>query len=386
MVLHQAEQEGTCFLFHLICHPAHHPTPGYSVFAVVQADPSAPLALPRTEADELATRLPEPTSATSARLSTTTTPAVKQPSASSFTPQTHHAKESFEDEDMELQAVLQASLMWNNPDDLHSPEPPPFTRSYMPRIPGSWPESSSRSGSGPDSGAGTPTRYTRRRYGVPNDLSNLSRTPDVDRVAESMARNRAIMQRMLREQEMAQRELYHEEVRRSMRTEEEDEAEMLRNAIAESQALARVEGHGQPANDDDDGDDDDKGEMQDEEYNGPVMEQESAHRLPSIPIEDRVYDDDDEELQRALKASLEAVPQGFTMPDLRSAPVRMPLQEVEPNPVQIGEETDLEETDTSSEAEASIVSMPSSDVPQESEVVSVDELRRRRLARFGGLR
>ncbi|TFY74666.1 hypothetical protein EWM64_g9346, partial [Hericium alpestre] len=80
MVLQQAESEG------------------YSVFVVTQIDPNAPLALPRTAADEVASTLSTPTSAAGAR------PA--PPSTSHKPPQ----QTGFEDEDLELQAALQASI------------------------------------------------------------------------------------------------------------------------------------------------------------------------------------------------------------------------------------------------------------------------------------
>ena len=99
----------------------------------------------------------------------------------------------------------------------------------------------------------------------------------------------------------------------------------------------------------------------------------------------RVYDDDDEALQCALKASLEAVPPGFVMPDLReSEPPRMPSNINDSLPELVEVASDDQEAETASEAGTSIVSLPSSNATHEVEDVSVDGLRRRRLARFGG--
>jgi len=338
------------------------------VFAVTQADPTGPLALPRTEADEIASTIPELTSTSSAtRLSTTSTAlAAAQPTGSASNPA---PQPGFEDEDMELQAVLQASLMGGQSNFMHAPSLPPLPSlvpAYGP-IPGSWPtDSGSRDSSGSDSGAGTPTHRVRHPYGAPGD------PPNTDRVAASTARNRAIMERMRREQEMAQRELYEEEIARhgaraAASAEQEDEADMLRHAIAESRALAKVEGHGQADDEEEDQDSDIAGVDRQPEYRLPPMAESQQHV--------RVYDDYDEQLQRALKASLEAVPQGFVMPDLQPEPARTRLDGTQ--------HEDSEDMETSSEAEASVASISSSDATQEPEVVSVDEIRKKRLARFG---
>ena len=206
------------------------------MFAITQADPNKPLALPRTDADLKASELSEPTSTTpSARLSTTTTTASvnAKPTPTSASQQ---PIEGFEDEGMDLQAVLQASLMGVDPDPVYPP-PPPLGRSFVP-LP---PESGSRPGSARGSGADTPTHLPRHHsHGVPGE---------VDKLAESMARNRAIMARMQREQEMAQRELYIEEIARH-------------NALSG----ANAEGEDDEEEDDDDDEEAKRGENQKRNY------------------------------------------------------------------------------------------------------------------------
>ncbi|KAF5378192.1 hypothetical protein D9615_007591 [Tricholomella constricta] len=101
---------------------------GYFVFAVTQADPSAPLALPRTEADEIASTLPEPTSAARSGFHS---PSYKPSSAPlSTAPSNPTQIEGFEDEDYELQAALQASSEYSSYDETLTPAP--FSRAFAP--------------------------------------------------------------------------------------------------------------------------------------------------------------------------------------------------------------------------------------------------------------
>ncbi|TFY76350.1 hypothetical protein EWM64_g7663 [Hericium alpestre] len=104
------------------------------------------------------------------------------------------------------------------------------------------------------------------------------------------------------------------------------------------------------------------------------------------PGHERVYDDDDAELQAALRASLETMPPEFRIPDTPppAAPVAPPVpaptaaqRPVEPVEVEADQpSTPGAETDTETEGEGEAV--------QEEEAVSMEEMRRRRLARFGG--
>ena len=102
---------------------------------------------------------------------------------------------------------------------------------------------------------------------------------------------------------------------------------------------------------------------------------------PGFHEEHRVYDDDDEAFQAALRASLEDVPPGFRIPSPPPRPERPPAPAVpEPAPpqpqVDIPQEEHEPDTETESETESNILEQP--------EEVSMEEMRRRRLARFGG--
>jgi Ataxin-3 len=246
--------------------------------------------------------------------------------------------EGFEDEDYQLQAALQASLMDDNPDQ------PSFSPRYIPALqPAINYSSQSRSGSaGPGSGSHTP----RSAQHIGGSMS-LPGHADVDPVVASAERNRVLLQRMKEEQEYAQREVWSGvdltpeehtalQARREQRQREErEEAEAMQRAIEESKALAqRSQFEVGGAN-----------EIDDENHD---MDAERSHVDGN-----RVYDDDDTELQAALKASLEQ--------HLKSPP------DVE--------DTESIVSDTTSAAEES-----TSDVTS---AVSLDEIRRRRLARFG---
>ncbi|KAF8161112.1 Josephin-domain-containing protein [Crassisporium funariophilum] len=173
MVLQQAEVEG------------------YSVFAVTQADPESPLALPRTEADVIASTLPEPSSAPNRR-SRQTFRTTTDTEAGRNLPQVSSEHEGFEDEDLELQAALQASLM--NAGIEHHFTPPPLPSPLS--APGaailgsssvSNPMSFSESGpssAGPDSGSRTP-QYIQ----TPATFAPFRGHAEREREAASMERN-----------------------------------------------------------------------------------------------------------------------------------------------------------------------------------------------------
>lgn len=364
MFLQQAETEGTsvspcqCIRTrtqHFFC-------AGYSIFVVLQRDPAAPLALPRTEADEIAMAIPESSGTRAA-------------------PAAHTGIEGLEDEDMELQAALQASLMggaaaYGLPQHGY---PAPVSASSTDPIFGS------------RSGAHTPVQ--RHGYGVlapphgyededeelddpviPDFVPGVpgSAAHDGDPLAASRARSEAYMARVLREQEAALRDSYAEEAarieaggapRRNARAEQE-EAELLR-AIEESRAMHEALGDAPP----------------------PTAEPEPPR--PARPLQaDRVYDDEDAELQAALRASLETLPEGFRIPSTppRGAPPPLPPASTRPVPSQSQPqprpqapqaEDDGFETESEADTEASASAAPE---PQ----LSMDEIRRRRLAKFGG--
>ncbi|EIN11689.1 Josephin-domain-containing protein [Punctularia strigosozonata HHB-11173 SS5] len=353
MVLHQAEDEG------------------YSVFAVTQIDPSAPLALPRTEADDVAATLPEPTSA---NLTRHAFPSRTASSASTSTPQAD-VVEGFEDEDLELQRALQASLLGGTADELMMPPP-----SSVPST---------------ATGTRTPTQgssdlASRLRETGPSGMNE-------DVIAASMARNRATFEMMRRQQEAALRDSYDEEIARYEAIAStsrqptrgantlEEEQEMIRRAIEQSRRTG----------DDDDGDDD----MHDPDYVPPEIAGTSAEPIhPALdttrrgPESYRNYDDEDEELQAALRASLETLPEGFRVP---SPPPRAAVPAPQPPAMSVPTTAEPARPGISrsaskeSDVESEISSDFDSTTPAESEAAAAvavdhDEMRRKRLARFGG--
>lgn len=122
------------------------------------------------------------------------------------------------------------------------------------------------------------------------------------------------MERTRREQERAFHDTYEDidmgEVSRRSREAQEEE-EMFKRAIEESEKLAmEVE----------------ERQRQDDQVNQPRREASSSVSPPrassSLMEEHRVYDDEDEELQAALKASLQDFPQGYQPPSSLSMPRR----------------------------------------------------------------
>ncbi|PPQ63999.1 hypothetical protein CVT24_009428 [Panaeolus cyanescens] len=276
---------------------------GYSVFVITQADPDAPLALPRTQADVIASTMSETDS------SPTSTSATR---AGGLGDMADPLNVDLEDEDYELQAALQASLMATSDlPDMHIPD---NSQTSLPRFPGTF-----RSGAS-------------------------SSAPQVDDpVQASMERSRLLLERMKREQEQVQRELWSEEAdlspeeaaalqdrRERRRQQEEEEERELMLAIAASERLAAEGG------------------------------------TPSAQV---VVDPDhdDAELQAALKASLEPA-----HPSIR-----------ESNPVDSNSNCDYvsETGDSETHNETATDNHPGQDSSQAQ--VSVDEMRRKRLERFG---
>jgi len=205
---------------------------------------------------------------------------------------------------------------------------------------------------------------------------------DVDPVSASMERNRIIMERMRQEQEAALREQYEDEIAQFGQGQErdppqrreagvEDEDELFRKAMEESLAELRARA----------GDDVEMTTSDDKEDDDAPAARPNTHTMH------RVYDDDDAELQAALKASLETMPSGFTLPP--SAPP-LPLQRLTNDPPsaetsasQTVEESEAEtETETETETDAEGVSGETAQATREE--VSIEEMRRRRLAKFGG--
>jgi ataxin-3 len=299
--------------------------------------------------------------------------------------------EVLEDEDYELQAALQASLMGESSEDVVAPPfaPSPLVQANLPfHAPGP--------ASGQGSGTHTPTQLP---YPVMPPYPTGS--ADIDPVAASMERNRFMLQRMKEQQEFAQRELWAEGGARpgaggigiGRRPGDDDEEEMLRRAIEESEASARVEGHGQ--DEDEDADEDAEGDI-DLDIDEPRIPSAKRNEYPAPPIDgggDRVYDDDDAELQAALKESLEHVPSGWVPPELQPhhTPPSLPAHPSGVVPEYVSASRGLgriseggDRSDVESLLSDETSTTPSSDsVEVAAETVSVDELRRRRLARFG---
>ncbi|KAF5326553.1 hypothetical protein D9611_000238 [Ephemerocybe angulata] len=358
-------------------------TEGYSVFAVTQADPDQPLALPRTLADEVAATLPEPSSASTSISTSRANFQRKMESSTSQNQPSHEASGpgdmDFDEEDYELQAALQASLMAQDAMDLEdATSPPPVQRGNISLPPSALPtptfsgfSMSTHSSEGSPSGSGT---------GSPEH-------EELDPVAASMARNRQLLERMQQQQAYAAREMWSEtdltpeenealQQRRAERQrQEEEEEEQLRLAIEESERMAQAHKVLSPTAEDDDED-----EELDDDLAGGERAQGSAQPnvTPAYHGGDRVYDDDDAEFQAALKASLEHMPPGFQHPELpEPAPASYPVTPSAPA-AQHAASKDQDDAASIASTETSVTEAPAVEEP-----LSVDEIRRRRLARFG---
>jgi len=302
----------------------------------VQANPDGPLALPRTEADVLASTLPEPSSSSSSRTSFKRTLS----GAGEGAMDVDH--EDFGDEDLELQAALQASLLHSGASASEEQQAGPAPANP---ITSAWPQNRPRRElSDPLESESTPSPSPLR-----NPLLNLPGHADVDPVTASRERNRYLLLRMQEEQERAAQALWSEEDlnpeertaleerRRLRQQQEEEEAEQLRLAIEESKRLAEAQGT-------------------------------SEHSTPQ-PAEESF--DDDPELQEALKASLAYM----TAMEKSSADETSEESSSTKPPAPKASDDSDDETETESLA-TSVVQLP--------QAPTVDELRRARLARFGG--
>jgi Ataxin-3 len=318
----------------------------------VQKDPDTPLSLPLTDADRLAEQCPPPSSSHAPQNLTTRAP--DKPLA----------PEGLEDEDYELQAAIAASMGGEYSITQHwAAHPGP---------------SSSQSGGGATHSARQPVPAPS----LPNSFPPASPTredtdsedeDELDPVEASRRRNMRLLEQFRRAQGDATRELELDDFQRRRRQEQDNEEEQLRRAIAESEALAREEGHA-PL-------DENVGEAR-----APLRAHSSTPRHPGV----RVYDDEDEELQAALRASLENVPPGFVLPESpKIQPVPLPASTTPTTlattnaaasttaqaPVYAPSPAEDSSTDAETEAEM--------EEPKQPEV-DVEEMRRRRLARFGG--
>ncbi|KAG8999983.1 hypothetical protein FRB95_011489 [Tulasnella sp. JGI-2019a] len=311
-------------------------TEGYSVFVVRPLDDdgtSTANPLPETTVDILAGTIP--------RIPSYTSPAVGSPATRNVLGRDQppvnqsplNENFGFEDEDLELQRALQASLAEGG---------------YAEPVPAI---------------ASDPVR------GSALDL------PDEAFAAfqASMARQRETLAHARREQEEAIRESLQNEIssgsaRRRQTAGEEEEEEMMRRALEES--MATVKGSTPVVEGDDDV------EFVDAETSPPATPLRSA--LRNLPPPEhfggpRMLDDEDAELQAALRASLETVPEGFTVPRT-------------PPPVRIGSRMQLVEETLAPARGGTTVQPPGESVtsapPSPVASIDVDEMRRRRLERF----
>lgn len=215
---------------------------------------------------------------------------------------------------------------------------------------------------------------------------------------QSVARQKDTIMHARREQEEALRQIREAEVAsgssRRRTTGEEEEEEMLRKALEESQESTRVGSAtgGNPA-------------LMMSSTMRNAFGQDRQFPPPSAmpsPIKPRVqhsasrhYDDEDEDLQAALKASLETAPPNFKVPE----PARLPGRSTSPtkpsanpaplfstgSPSKPGKaavlQAEEEEEEDDDDDDEEMQSAPES--PLEEKPMSMEEIRKMRLARFG---
>ncbi|KAL5528170.1 hypothetical protein ACEPAF_7306 [Sanghuangporus sanghuang] len=387
---------------------------GYSVFAVVQADPTKPIALPRTEADIAAATLDAPDSAPGHSFASSSSVPGAFPGAEEVLIPDEEDY-NIDSEDVELQAALAASL--TGADQSFG------QHAYVPRAP--VPAPSLRQAPAPpplgddmdveSSGPSTPSQAPGQT-GAEQDL-----------VAASMARSRQMLERMQRMQEEALRETYEGEatsagqleqqqasVPQRRRTREEEDQEELERAIAASIAEHNAQ-TGEGGDEDEDGSGEDWLPEESNKENAPTGSQSQRPQLHPGAVSSgpsttgvtsggvrtesgeivRVYDDEDEALQEALRASLQSMPEGFvhaptpprpepiTPPSAAaaaSAPPASGTSKAAPRATPGDEEMVDADTVAEADADAERASSP----PPPPAQVDLEEMRRRRLARFAG--
>jgi len=335
---------------------------------VVPTDPDHPL--PQADADVIAMSLSS-----------------RAPSEVQYPATVHSPRSSavFGDEDLELQAALQASLD-GAAVRIPMPTPRPHgapvasgTRARSPVAPRGFP----------------PSPFISPPPPVPHPSTRPGSQPLANPVAASMARNQLMLDRMRREQEVALREHYHDETSRFDHPpsrshsglgdhDVQDEEEQLRRAIEESEALAREQGRTQAGSDA-------AGTTRARSVGAQAEEwrDEPTHG-------GRVYDDEDAEFQAALQASLETAPPGVHTPDAAATPPRAPAMRRSPlpaasrpgprtGPYNVDDEDD-DDDDLYSDGEGTATEETLSDAagPPQAQGVNIEEMRRRRLERFGG--
>ncbi|KAF9520269.1 hypothetical protein BS47DRAFT_1387314 [Hydnum rufescens UP504] len=313
---------------------------GYSVFAVRPLPESIGISLPVCEADEVASTIPE-----ADLLPDGYAPhPLISPSGGAATV----GLSGFEDEDLELQRVLQASLVHTSSTS-SAPRTDPVA---PPMIPGPGPSTFAES--------------ARRGFDAAlEEHEQIQEGLEIPSVGAQRYRTRA----------------------------EEDEEEMIRRAMEESlrssNHIVEDEDDGEYNDDEIDDDNDAYFDDDDDENMAPISPsrvlnpaapqiQTSTTPTPSVPLgalnhgPSRVIDDEDAELQAALRASLEGLPEGFSVPE--TPPRRLihtSTTTASPQTADVSRGVEDEEREVQSPE------------PAAAEKPDIDEIRRRRLARFG---
>jgi ataxin-3 len=185
---------------------------------------------------------------------------------------------------------------------------------------------------------------------------------DSDPVTASMARNRMLLARMQEEQAQALKEGYEQEIARI-------------EALDRARRVTGADGM----------DDDDK--MEDIEEFSDVDKENEPEKKPG-PVSANTWRqhplvhpdmDDDAELEAAIKESLRAAGMEDSNED-QATSTSLSATRGSPTPVDAFDEPDLRDVGSEEEEEEEHEQQK----PDIEEPVSVDELRRRRLARFGG--
>lgn len=364
MVLQQAEQEG------------------YSVFAVCQLDPAGELTLARTDADALAGTLPQPTSAGTSRLNTART---RQANAASGSGAGSVGRvEGTEDEDLMLQAALQASLMGDAAFGGEGGEIPAWLREQD--------FSAFERGPARDPDFDAPFRHAQNLVGPSAgdmDVDDVGAGEGgSDPVAASLARNRALMNRMQREQEFAMRGALDDDIRQHIHrarfpaapvpapgpqddVDDESEDAQLQATLAASRHHIVFDTP-----------------PRQNRYSELAAEDDAAPAPapgPSAAQQHVVYDDEDAELQAALRASLEGLPEGFMMPP-SPQPAPLPLSRLDQAASAPSTSRPAQPAPAPAPAQQVGKRKADDEVEEEElpaqEELSPEEMRRRRLARF----
>jgi len=315
--------------------------------------------------------------------------------------------EGFEDEDMELQAALQASITGVDVSPTRYASRGGFLAGPSVRPP-----------------AREPDYYAAQAAQTVDEEPNA----DDDPVASSLARSKAIMERMLREQEAAFRVNYDDEIQgfgaanrwaafgegpigggpqqvqrpestRKRTRGEDEEDEELRKALEASKAGLSPQ--------DVVSDDSDREEMEERERLRALAQAEEDPATPRQRFADHtgVYDDDDEALQAALRASLVDAPDEAMTPQAEELSIPTRSRTMEQAQAQtrqsaegreepvvsrtmekarvLDEEDEDEDMEEGENGKGKVDKGKGKEVEEAAEPVDVDEMRRRRLARFG---